>query len=459
MKTNNVNMLSGSITKGLLAMTIPIMIMNVMQNLFTIIDMTVLKIFSDDRAVGSVGACGMLITLSTSLLVGISTGANVVVARRIGSQKKEQANRAAMMSILFAFFGGIVLMVIGVTFSETLLKMTNCSDSLLAQAVTYMKIYFCGVPISMLYSFCASLLRAIGDTKRPMYFTLSGGVAKVLFTLLFVTVFDMSVAAVACANIISNTITCTLAFATLLKGQNVLCIDFKKFKFDSTELKDMLFIGIPVGFQGALYSFANVVITSVVNSFGADATTGVSIANQFDGILNLISSAPALAITPYIAQNIGAGNIKRAKQAFLRAVLIATGSGATLGFLSAFFSGQLSSIMSSTPAVIAFSRQKMIIISSTYFICGINDVLTGVLRGMQKPIIPTASAFIFIFVLRLIWVYAIFPHCPNLTFLYAVWPIGWTLSIITLLIAYSVTMPKLQRKIELQKNIVHSHQA
>ena len=342
-------------------------------------------------------------------------------------------------------------MIIGVTFAETFLKMTNCPDSLIVQATRYMKIFFCGIPISMLYNFCASILRAIGETKKPMYFILSGGVIKVLFNLLFVTVFDMTVAGVAFANIISNTIICTLAFVTILKGQNVVSINFKEIKFDIAELKDILFIGIPAGFQSALYSFANVVITSVVNSFGADATTGIAIANQFDGILYQISYAPSLAITPYIAQNIGAGNIKRAKQAFLRSVLITTAFGATFGFLSAFFSEHLSSIMSSTPAVIAFSRQKMIIISSTYFICGINDVLGGVLRGMQKPIIPTASTFRFIFVLRLIWVYEIFPHCPNLTFLYAVWPIGWTLSIITLLIAYSITIPKLQGKINLQK--------
>ena len=256
MKTSNVNMLSGSITKGLLAMTIPIMVMNVMQTLFTIIDMTVLKIFSDDRSVGSVGACGMLITLSTSLLIGISAGANVVIARRIGSQKKEQANRAVMTAILFSIFGGILLMIIGVTFAETFLKMTNCPDSLIVQATRYMKIFFCGIPISMLYNFCASILRAIGETKKPMYFILSGGVIKVLFNLLFVTVFDMTVAGVAFANIISNTIICTLAFVTILKGQNVVSINFKEIKFDIAELKDILFIGIPAGFQSALYSFA-----------------------------------------------------------------------------------------------------------------------------------------------------------------------------------------------------------
>ena len=446
MKRENVNMLSGSITKGLLSMIIPIMIMNVTQSLFNIIDMTVLKIFSDDRAVGAVGACGMLITLCTSLLIGISAGANVIVARRIGSGDRERADKAVMTAILFSIVGGFVLMFTGVTFSETFLKMTNCPDSLLPQATKYFQIYFCGVPIFMLYNFCASILRATGDTKKPMYFLILGGIIKVLFTLFFVTSFNMDVEGVALATIISNAVALILAFCTLLKFQDVVHINLKQIKFDIKELKAILYIGIPAGLQSALYSLANVVITTAVNSFGADATTGIAIANQFDGILYQISYAPSLATTPYIAQNIGAGNIKRVKQTLIRAVLITTVFGTTFGSFSAIFSKQLSSIMSSTPAVIAYSQQKMIIISSTYFICGINDVLGGVLRGMGKPIIPTISTLVFMCLLRFVWVYVIFPYCPTLTFLYTVWPVGWILSIITLLIVYFPAISKLQRK-------------
>lgn len=440
--SKNVDMLSGSISKGLLALTIPIMVMNVMQSLFNIVDMTVLRIFSDDSAVGAVGACGMLITLCTSLLIGMAAGANVVVAKRVGSGDRERADSAVMTSILIAIVGGFILMIIGVLGSETFLKMTNCPESLLPQATLYFKIYFYGIPVMMMYNFFASILRAVGDTKRPMYFLILGGIIKIFFTILFVSVFDMTVDGVAIATIISQTIACSLSFCALLKKKDIIRINFKKIKFDLTELKDILFIGVPAGFQSALYSLANVVITSVVNSFGANATTGIAIANQFDGILYQISYAPSLATTPYIAQNIGAGNIKRVRQTLIRAIIITTAFGATFGSLSALFSGQLSSIMSATPEVIAFSRQKMIIISSTYFICGINDVLGGVLRGLGKPIIPTVSTLIYMCVFRFVWVYLIFPLCPNLTFLYLVWPLGWLLSIGTLLIAYFGAMAK-----------------
>jgi putative MATE family efflux protein len=337
-------------------------------------------------------------------------------------------------------------MFIGATFAETFLKMTNCPIGLLPQATKYFKIYFYGVPIMMLYNFCASILRAIGDTKRPMYFLIIGGIFKALLTVLFVSVLNVDVEGVAFATIISNILACGLSLFTLLKLQNIVNVNLKEIKIDFTELKAMLHIGIPAGLQSALYSLANVVITTAVNGFGEAATTGIAIANQFDGILYQISYAPSLAVAPYVAQNMGAGNIKRIKKTLISAVLITTAFGATFGSLSAIFSKELSLIMSSNPAVIEFSCQKMIIISSTYFICGINDVFGGTLRGMGKPIIPTVATFVYMCVLRFVWVYAIFPLYPNLTFLYTVWPIGWTLSIITLLITYFMVMSKLEKK-------------
>ena len=446
MRKKHVDMLSGSVFKGLLSMAIPIMVMNVMQSLFNIMDMTSLRIFSDDSSVGAVGVCGTLITLCTSLLIGTSSGANVIVAKRIGSGDRERTDKAASTAILTSIFGGILLMIIGITFAETFLRMINCPESLLEKATLYFRIYFAGVPIILFYNFAASILRATGDTKRPMYFLILAGFLKVIFTVLFLTIFDMTVDGVAYATILSQLIASILAFLAMRQLVPVVNINFKKLKFDFTEFKDILFIGIPTGMQSALYSLANAVITTAVNSFGAAATTGIAIANQFDGILYQISCAPALAVIPYIAQNVGAGNIKRVKEAVFKAMVITTGFGVFFGSLSAFFSAQLSSIMSSSPEVIAYSQQKMIIISSTYFICGINEIMGGALKGMGKPILPTIATLLYMCLFRFVWVYGIFPLCPNLTFLYLVWPIGWVLSIITLLIAYFPAISKLQKQ-------------
>ena len=452
MKKTNTDMLNGSITGGLLSMTIPVMIMLVMQSLLNMVDMTVLRYFSDDSAVGSVGACGTLMVLCTNLLIGISAGTNVVIAKRIGLGDKDRVNKVAETSILFSVISGILLMIVGVLFAKTFLQMTNCPESLLSRAVVYFKMYFLGVPFLLIYSFCTAILRAMGDTKTQMYFSILGGLIKVVLSIIFITAFNVDVEGVGFSTVFSNIIIAALAMRSVLKSDAVH-INLKKLRFYASELKEILFIGIPTGVQSSLYSLANVVITTAVNGFGADATTGIAIANQFDGMLYNIIYAPSLATIPYVSQNVGAGKIDRVKKAVIRSVLITIAFGATFGALSAIFSAQLSSIMSSTPAVIKYSQQKMIIVSSTYFICGINEIMGGVLRGMGKPILPTVSTLIFMCILRFAWVYLIFPLCPNLTFLYLVWPIGWILSIITLLIAYFPAISVLQKEKEMVLSI------
>ena len=240
----------------------------------------------------------------------------------------------------------------------------------------------------------------------------------------------------ALATLISWVIMAVLSLYVLMRDECVVRIKWERVKLYSRELNEILYIGIPAGLQQILYSIANVIISATVNSFGALATTGISIANNFDGILYQISTACSFAVMPYVSQNVSVGNVKRATQAVKKGVLITVGIGVTFGVLSAMFSAQLSSIMSSDPIVIAYSRQKMIIISSIYFICGINEIMGAALKSMGKPIITAIAALAFTCVLRFVWVYVIFPLYPNLTFLYLVWPVGWVLSIVVLTITY-----------------------
>lgn len=445
---NNVNMLQGSIYKGLLAMTMPIMLMNVMQRMFNVIDMTVLGKFADDTAVGAVGACGSLTGLCTSLFIGISVGANVVIAKHIGRNDKDSSQKAVGCAILFSILSGIVLGIIGATFSETFLRWTNCPEKLLSMAVTYFRIYFIGVPIFLFYTFCAAILRSIGDTKRLMYYSILGGITKVLLNLFTIIVLDWGVKGVAISTIICNGVSGALCFRAIVKSNEFIRFDHRKLRLYPSEIKQMLRIGIPTGLQSALYSFANTVIVSAVNSLGPNATTGLSIANEFDGILYTIIHSPSLAVVPFVAQNLGAKNAKRIKETIYKSIVITTCFGASFGALSAIFSGQLSSIMSSTPEVIMYSQQKMIIVSSTYFICGINEVLSGSLRGLGKPVIPTISTFIFMCLLRVFWVQFIFPLNKTLTLLYLVWPVGWIMCIIVAIVVLIPTLKKIQNDIE-----------
>lgn len=438
-------MLSGSIVKGLLSIAIPIMIMNVIQSLFNIIDMTILKNYNTGGgvAVGAVGACGSLITLITGLLIGVSAGANVTVAKYIGQGNKEKVERAIGSAVLLSIVGGLLLMAVGVGCAEVFLTWTNCPDKLMDQAVLYFRLYFAGVPILMVYNFCAAILRSAGDARRPMVYLTLGGVVKVVLTYVFVAFLKMEVAGVAYATIISWTVTAFLGVRALLKNEGSIQLKLNRIRFYKLELLSILKIGVPAGLQQGLYSIANVIITATVNSFGPEATTGISIANNFDGILYQVSVAASLAVMPYVSQNVGSGNIKRATQSVTRGMMITVALGASFGALSAIFSAQLSSIMSSDPVVIAYSQQKMIIISSTYFLCGINEIMGAALRGMGRPTLSTFSTLIFMCALRFVWVYLIFPLYPNLTFLYLVWPIGWVLSTLTLLCFYFPTVKRL----------------
>lgn len=454
MKRNQVDMLSGPIFKGLLSMTIPIMIMNVMQNMFNLIDMTILGNLATDTAVGAVGTCSALITLCTGLLIGISTGSNVVVAKTIGSGDKERTEKAIGTAVLFSVVSGLVVMIIGVIGAETFLRWIKCPETLLAPATLYLRLYFLGVPFLMLYNFSASILRAGGETKRPMYYLLLGGTVKVILSYFLISIFDMSVDGVAVTTIISNILSGTLCFVTLKHGTNTVKFNFNKCRFYAREMKEILTVGIPAGLQIAVYSFANTVIVTAVNGYGPDAATGVSVANQFDGILYQISVASALAATPYIAQNVGADNLKRAKKAIVNSIWITMLFGGGLGLLSAIFCRELSSLVSTTPEVIKFSCQKMVLISSTYFICGINEVMAGTLRGVGKPVVPTIASLLFMCLIRFPWVYFVFPHFSSLTYLYLIWPIGWILSIITQLIAYFSAMSKLQKNQCMETNCI-----
>ena len=457
MKSKEISMVSGPIFKSLLVLTLPIMISTVLASVFNIIDMTMLKQFHSGNgyAVGAVGVCGPLITLITGVFTGCSTGVNVATSKRLGKGDKELIDRVAGTSLLLFIVLGVFLMIVGILGAKTFLIMVNCDELLLDDATLYFKLYFLGFPLSMVYTACAAILRASGDARRLMIYSILSSFLKIIFTLIFVAVFKMGIVGLALATIVTWVILCVLGLIALTNGSSSVRIKFKKLRFYKEELKDILIVGIPTGIQTGLYSYANVIISSAVNSYGPDATTGISIANTFDGILYNISIAPATAMLAYVSQNIGAGNLERAKKAMKDAMLISFMFGSVLGGLSALLSGQLSSIMSDKPEIIAYSQQKMVLISSTYFLCGIERCIGSALKGLGRPVVPMVTTMLFMCLIRFPWVYFVFPLVPSLTFLYLIWPIGWVLSSLSMLgflfSAIKQTKIKLQKKAEMQE--------
>ena len=446
MARKHVDMLSGNIIRGLIALSIPVMVMNVSQTLFNVIDMAVLGNLVSDNAVGAVGTCGTLITLTTCLLTGLSSGANVVIARNIGKDDIEAGEKALGTSLFTAVLSGVFLMIIGIVLAKPLLLIAKCPEALLGDAIKYFRLYFLSAPFFMIYSSSAAILRSIGETRRPMYFLLIAGVVKVILNFAITMLFDTTVEGVGIATIAANMVSGGLTLWAVLRNNKFVKFKIAHFKIYFKQFKQILFIGIPTGVQTALYSLANLIIMTVVNSSGPDAATGISIANQFDGILYNISCAVPVAAMPFIAQNVGAKNLKRVKRIIMDAILLTSVVGGGLGMLSAIFSYQLASLMTHSETIIAYAQEKMMLISSTYFICGINEIMNATMRGLNRPIVPTVSTMCFMCLIRFFWVYLIYPLCPNFTFLYLIWPIGWILCITTNLSFIIPTMKKLKKK-------------
>lgn len=443
-KRTQPNMLEGSVFRGLMRMTWPIMLMNVLQSLLSVIDMTVLGQMADDSAVGSVGACGMLISLFTGLFIGIATGSNVAAARHIGERRINDAKRAVGTSLWISLFSGVILLIAGNLLARTVLIWNNCPATLLDNAALYFKLYFAAAPFILLYNFCASILRATGDTKRPMLYLILAGVLKIALNIVLILLLRNGIVAVGVSTILSNAVSGGLSLWALLKRDKVIGFRLSELCFDAREAKKIFFVGVPAGLQMSLYSLANVVIFSAVNTFGEAATKGISIANQFDGIVYQIAISPAYATVSYVSQNAGARNVARVRRSVALSMLITVAFGASFGALSALLSPRLASLMSSDPQVITYAGHKMLLISSTYFIAGLNNVMSATLQGLEKPIVPTAGTLLYMCVLRLIWVYFIFPLWRHLTFLYLVWPIGWVLAILTSLCFYFPAIAKLK---------------
>ena len=334
LKKRDVNMLEGSIVKGLLAIAIPIMVMNVLSSLFNLIDTRMLKTFEGELAAGAVSASGSLITFISNLVVGVATGANVAVAKHIGRKEIKDAEKAAGTAIAFALAASVTLLVIGVTFAESFLDMMNCKQSLKdLGAVMYFRLYFAGIPMLLLYNFCTAIMRSTGNSRRIMVIAIVSGVVKVGVTYLFVGVLGLGVLGASLANFVAWAVYLGMGLWTLMGKNTTVRVRLKNIRFDKNELKPILRVGIPSALQMGMYSIANVMISSTVNAVGAQATTGVGIANIYDGVLYNICHATSLAVLPYVSKNIGAGNVKRAAKSVWRGALVTICIGAFFGSL------------------------------------------------------------------------------------------------------------------------------
>ena len=438
-------MVNGPLLSRILIYAFPLILSGVLQLLFNAADIVVVGKFTGSHALAAVGSTSALINLLVNLFIGISIGTNVMVARYCGARDWQNCEDTVHTSIAISIIGGILMIFVGVLFARPLLELMGTPADVITHSVLYMRIYFLGMPAFMIYNFGAAILRAIGDTKRPLYFLTIAGVVNVIFNLFFVVVFNMGVAGVAIATVISQAISAVLILMCLLKMDGMCQLHKEKIKLHGAKVKEMLRIGIPAGLQGLVVSISNVLIQSSVNSFGSIVMAGNTAASNIEGFVYTAMNAIYQTSLSFTSQNLGAGNTARIKKILWCCLGIVTVIGLVLG------QGPLLSIYSSDPAVVDFGLVRLSIVSASYFLCGLMDVCCGSIRGLGYSIMPMLVSLTGACAFRVLWIFTIFQVEHTLFSLYISYPISWILTFAVHILCFIYAYRKLMKsKLDLQ---------
>ena len=440
-------MCSGPITSRLLLFTGPLVASSVLQLLFNAADVVVVGKYAGDNSLGAVGSVIPLINLLISLFMGLSIGTNVLAARYYGSKNEAQLSKTVHTSILISVISGLILSFVGITFSRQILIWMSSPAETLPLADQYLKLYFIGMPASMLYNFGSAVLRAVGDTKRPMYYLTFAGVVNVILNLYFVISLHMDVAGVATATVISQVISAALVVRCLMKESGALRLDLKKLSIDGKILGKIARIGLPASFQGMLFSISNVIIQSSVNSFGATVVAGNSAAQNIEGFIYVSMNSFYQACLSFVSANVGARQYDRINKIVLRSQICVILTGMILGGSAYCFSDALIGIYTDSTAVMQVGAVRMGYVSLVYFLCGMMDVMVGALRGLGYAVLPMIVSLIGACGLRLLWIFTFFklPRFHETKYLYITYPVSWTVTFLVHVICYVIVKKKFDR--------------
>ena len=429
-------MLNGSIMPKLLIFAYPLIITSVLQLTFNAADVIVVGRFEGDAALAAVGAPASLINLLINLFLGLAVGANVVVAQCYGAGDYRETSAAVHTSIGLSLVSGVVVGIIGFFMAGTFLEMMNTPPEALPLATAYMQIYFLGMPANMVYNFGAAILRAVGDTRRPLLYLSIAGVTNVVLNLIFVICFGMGVQGVAWATIISQFISAVLVVLCLMHTEGAIRLDPRKIRFQRDKIWKIARVGLPAGLQGTFFSISNVLIQSTVNSFGHIVVAGNTAASNIENYVYVSMNAIYQAAITFTGQNVGARKYDRISRVTRASLLAVMGIGLGLGSLLLLFLNQLLGIYTQDSAVIAAGMIRTNIIAPTYFLCGMMDAMVGVLRGMGSSVAPMIVSVMGACVFRIFWIVAIFPLSPTLEMLYWSYPASWIITLAVHMICY-----------------------
>ena len=452
-KSYEIDMCSGSVLKKMLMFSLPLMASGVLQLLFNAADVIVLGRFAGDNSMGAVGSTSSLINLLTNLFVGLAVGVNVIAARAHGANSKRDMEEAVHTSMLLSAICGAILAVVGFVFAPQILELMNAAESQLPLASQYLRIYFLGTPALMIYNFGSAILRAVGDTKRPLYFLTAAGVLNVILNLIFVILFKMDVSGVALATVISQCGSAGLTVLCLIKEKGEIHLDLKNLRIIKRVLKGIIKVGLPAGLQGCIFSLSNVLIQSSVNIFGDIVVDGNSAAQSIEGFIYMAMNTFYQAAISFTGQHVGAKRYDRIPRILFCALGCVMATGLILGWAAYLFGHQLLSIYSGSPEVIEAGITRMQVICTTYFFCGMMDVMVGMMRGLGYSTVPMIVSLIGACGLRILWLATIFqiPDYHNTLSIYISYPVSWAITFIVHLICYCVIWGKVKRKQKLSE--------
>lgn len=446
-KKYEIDMCSGSVFGKMLLFALPLMCSSILQLLFNAADIVVVGRFAGDNALAAVGSNTALINLLTNLFVGLSVGSNVLTAQYYGAKKDSDLKETVHTSMLLSICSGVLLTVVGLVGARGLLELMQAPPEVLELAALYLRIYFLGMTSMMVYNFGSAILRAVGDTKRPLYYLLAAGIVNVVLNLFFVIACHMGVAGVGAATVISQTISALLVVRCLVREQGGIHLELKELAISKDKLGKIMQIGLPAGFQGTVFSLSNVVIQSAVNSFGNIAVAGNSAAANIEGFVYMAMNAFHQATISFTSQNFGARQYRRIYKILFAGELCVVITGLLLGNLAVFFGNALLGIYSPSAEVIAAGMVRLKVICTLYALCGVMDVLVGALRGIGYSIIPMVVSLVGACGLRLLWIATVFriPEYHSLFTVYLSYPITWTITLTVHAVTFALAARKVLR--------------
>lgn len=429
-------MCNGSIMDKLISFSLPLMLSSILQLMFNAVDIIVVGRFSGSQALAAVGSTTALINIFTNLFIGISLGANVLAARYYAAGRDKEMSETVHTAITLALISGVVMAFVGLIFAKGALELMGTPEDVIRLSTLYMRIYFLGMPFFMLYNYGAAILRAVGDTKRPLIFLIISGCANAVLNMTLVIIFHLGVAGVAIGTVISQMISCVLVLRCLYRSEGSYQLRFSKLSIKSAYLKPIFQVGIPAGIQSTVINFSNALLQSSVNSFGSTAMAGYTAANNVLGFLYVSVNAITQACMSFTSQNYGVGKYKRMDRVLFDCLILTVGVAGVFGGGAYLFGAQIMRIYTQDPKVIACGLEILAITTVPYFLCGIMDLFPGALRGMGYSAVPMILSVIGTVGTRIFWIFAAFPQHRSLYFLFISYPGSWAATIVMQVICF-----------------------